>query len=394
MYEIGQPEIEAVRKTIESNVLFRYTDPKNGQVARFEKTWARKVGTKHTLAVNSGTSALICGLVGLGVGPGDEVIVPAYTFIATPIAVLATGAIPVIAEIDASLTIDLKDIEKKITPRTKAILPVHMNGLPSNMNAIMRLAKKHSLLVLEDCCQADGGSYKGKRLGSIGHAGGFSFNFFKIIGCGDGGAIVTSDDACYERALLHHDGGCMFREHGKELCVTPFVGQNYRVFEIMGAILNEQVKRLDRMLGKMRRIKKKFVCKLGGHPRLRFTKHNDLDGDCGTHVGFLFKSEEESRRFIDLLRENGVATSTPIDSGRHIYSNWDPILEKRGAHHPEMNPYNMRANKSSRVEYTKDMCPNTLDILARTVMLGTHPSWDAKHVNRIIRACEKAADQI
>jgi len=391
MYEIGEQEIQAVARVIRSGKLFRYLGTEFGEVASFERDWARKIGAQFALGVNSGTSALICGLVGLGVGPGDEVIVPAYTFISTALAVLAVGAIPIIAEVDDSLTIDPADIKKKITPRTKTIIPVHMNGLPSDMDAIMKIAHKSKVSVLEDCCQADGGSYKGRRLGSIGDAGGFSFNYYKIIGCGDGGAMVTSDDTCYQRALIHHDSGCAFRPHAGELTEPLFGGQNYRMLEIMAAVMNEQLKRLDKMLSKMRQVKKRFVTKLDGHPELRFIKHNDLDGDCGTTVGFLFESQEVARGFIAKLGEQGVGASTPADSGRHIYCNWEVVMKKRGAHHPKMDPFKMAANRGSKVKYSADMCPRTLDLLGRTVFLGTSPKWTAKDSDPIIKACERAA---
>ncbi len=213
MYIIGKEEADAVQRVIESKKLFRYLDGDESESARFEAEWAAKIGARHAVAVTSGTAALIAALVGLGVGPGDEVIVPAYTFMATALAPLAVGAVPIIAEVDASLTLDPVDAERKITPRTRAIIPVHMVGLPSNMDALMAVARRHNVKVLEDACQADGGSYGGKRLGSIGDAGAFSFNHYKIITCGEGGVMVTDDETVYHRALVFHDGGSVFRDH-------------------------------------------------------------------------------------------------------------------------------------------------------------------------------------
>jgi dTDP-4-amino-4,6-dideoxygalactose transaminase len=227
MYIIGKEEIGAIKQVIESGQLFRYRGGEGGETDKFEKEWSEKIGIKHTLAVTSGTAALICGMVGMGIGPGDEVIVPGYTFMSTALAPLAVGAVPIIAEIDESLTFDPKDLEKRITPRTKAVIPVHMVGLPCNMDAIMQIAKKHNLMVLEDACQSVGGSYKGKRLGSIGHAGVFSFNQYKTITCGEGGALVTNDGDIYDRALIHHDGGCVFRDHAAEIRPPFFAGWNF-----------------------------------------------------------------------------------------------------------------------------------------------------------------------
>jgi len=153
----------------------------------------------------NGTSAIYTSLVGLGVGPGDQVIVPAYTYMATALAVLAAGAIPVIADVDESLTLSPADVERRITAHTKAIIPVHMVGLPCDMARLMRIARKRKLLVVEDACQAVGGGFRGKKLGAIGHAGAYSFNFFKNITCGEGGAFVTNRKAVYDRGSVAVD---------------------------------------------------------------------------------------------------------------------------------------------------------------------------------------------
>ena len=163
------------------------------------------MGATYGLAVTSGTAALICGLVGLGIGPGDEVILPAFTWIASASAVVAVGAVPILAEVDDSLTLDPEDVEARITPYTKAILPVHMRGLPCKMDELMTVARKRNLKVLEDSAQADGASYKGRRVGSIGDAGAFSLQFNKILTSGEGGMVITSDQAVYERAVMFHD---------------------------------------------------------------------------------------------------------------------------------------------------------------------------------------------
>lgn len=242
MYVMGRQEIEAVRKVIRSGELFRYLGGRvNAFTTRFERGLARKVGTRYALATSSGTASLVSALVGLGVGPGDEVIVPGYTFIATALAVVAAGAVPVIAEVDESLTLDPDDVRRRITRHTRAIIPVYMLGLPCNMAAIMRVARKHGIPVLEDAAQAAGGSYRGKRFGSIGKVGALSFNHYKIIACGEGGAVVTSDKTVFERAVLYHDGGCSFFLK-KPPSVPIFAGTNSRISEVHSAILYEQLK--------------------------------------------------------------------------------------------------------------------------------------------------------
>lgn len=388
MYIIGSDEVEAVRRVIESGQLFRYRGAEGGETDQFEAEWGAAVGVKHTVAVTSGTAALICGLAGMGIGPGDEVIVPGYTFMATANAVLAVGAVPIIAEIDESLGIDAWDAERKITSRTKAIIPVHMCGLPANMDAVMAVAKKHGVKVLEDACQADGGSYRGRRLGSIGDAGAFSFNHFKIISCGEGGALTTDDDTIYYRALVHHDGGCAFRSHAAEVNVPFFAGSNFRINEILSAILRVQLTRLDGILGRLRAEKRLMTQELDGVSGLRFNPVNCVDGDCGVTLGLLFESAEESRGFAKRLNEAGVGCASPYDSGIHCYWNWEPILSQSGSYHPMRDAYKQTAVK---YEYSEDMCPRTRDILARTVYIGTSVNRSVDDLMGVIAAVKNAA---
>ncbi len=392
MYRIGEEEVEEVRKVLLSGHLFRVGEGVEGhlhEVDQFEREWAQTIGTEYALCMaGGGTAALICGLVGMGIGPGDEVIVPGYTWMATATSVLAVGAIPIIAEVDETLALDPEDVRRKVTPNTRAVIPVHMVGRPANMQALLEIAREHGLLVLEDCCQADGGSYKGKRLGSWGNAGAFSFNYFKIISCGEGGALTTDDRTLYERALVFHDGGAAFRPYAKDLGIPIFVGIQLRADEVMGAILRVQLRRLDGILSDLRRIRKRFEQELSDVPGLRIAPNNDPEGDCGVVVAFQFDSEAKARAFAE---ETGGWL--PIDSGKHVYSNWEPLLQKRIMHHPDMNPFRHPRNQGLRTDYTPDMCPRTLDVLSRTVFLSLHPDWSEEEVTRRIEMCRKAAKE-
>jgi dTDP-4-amino-4,6-dideoxygalactose transaminase len=368
MYILGTEELEAVRRVIESGRLYRYPVDEVSESKAFEREWAEKIGCEHAIVMSSGTAALICGLVGMGVGAGDEVLVPAYTFMATPLAVLAVGAVPVIVEIDETLTIDAEDVKRKIGPATRAIIPVHMCGLQCDMDAVMEIAATHNLMVLEDACQADGGTYKGRRLGSIGDAGAFSFNEFKIITCGEGGALVTNNRELYERAMIHHDGGCVRWDHDFDLQAPLFAGVNYRIHEISSAILRVQLKRLDDILTSLRREKLVMRQELEGEEGFIFNPIHDEDGDCATNLALLFESRERAREVVDGLQGSGIKVRCPLDSGRHVYVNWEPILQKRGAHHSGSDAFKL-AHASPA--YTPDMCPRTIDILGRTVLLET-----------------------
>lgn len=243
--EIGEEEIQAVTDVLRSRNLFRFSkDPSKSPVAQFEALFAQKTGAKYVLAVNSGTSALISGLVGIGVSHGDEVLVPAYTYIATAAAVLALGAFPVIVEIDGSLTMDPDDLERKITPRTKAVIPVHMRGTPCNMARIVEIAERRGIAVLEDCAQANGATFRGKSVGTFGDAGAFSLQHFKIITAGEGGVVIANRKEVFDRAAIYHDSAYAFWMEGqaendqavqdwRKIC---FTGENYRQSELHGAV--------------------------------------------------------------------------------------------------------------------------------------------------------------
>lgn len=386
MYIIGKEEIDAVKKVIESGQLFRYRGGEGGETDKFENEWSEKIGSKYTTAMTSGTAALICGLAGMGVGPGDEVIIPAYTFMATASACLAVGAIPVLADIDESLTIDPKSIEQKITSRTKAIIPVHMCGLPCDMKSIMQIAKKRKLLVLEDACQADGGSYQSKQLGAIGDAGAFSFNQFKILSCGEGGALVTDNRNIHENALIHHDSGAAFRSYLPSMQVPVFSGLNFRINEILSAILRVQLKRLDGILATLRMEKKIIMNELEDQGDFVFNPINDVEGDCATTIAMLFPSVKEMRKCLKNLKDYGISVNSPIDSGLHVYTNWKPVMEKRGAHHPARDSYKVNG---VNVDYTDDMCQKTLSILERTLYILTDVNRSQQELQNLISKIKK-----
>jgi len=395
MYRIGEEEIEAIAKVIRSGQLFRVGHPSGGhlqEVEHFEKEWAEKIGSKYAI-LNSGggTCSLICGLVGLGIGPGDEVIVPAYTFMATAVAVLAVGAIPVVAEVDDTLSIDPEDFERKIGPNTRAVIPVHMIGMPCDMEKICAIAQKHGLKVLEDACQSDGGSFGGKRLGSWGDAGAFSFNYYKIITCGEGGSMVTDDPTVYERAMIYHDSGIAFRPVAHELSVPIFVGLQMRASEIMGAMMRVQAQRLDGILADLRRVKKTIMSELSGAPGVRFARSNDVEGDCGVALVFQFDTEGDARAFGEAT---GVGGWRPIDTGKHVYHNWDPILDKLVGAHASLNPYNLPQNQGLRLDSVKDLCPKSIDWLSRSVIVSPSPDWSEEQIEERIVACRNAAQSL
>lgn len=385
MFRMGEPEVEAVRKVLMSHQLFRIGGELQ-EVNNFERELREKMGVNHCLCLASGTGALIASLAALGVGPGDEVIVPGYTFIATAIAALAVGAIPVVAEINETMTLDMDDVERKITPNTKCVIPVHIQGFPCDMERLMQLKEKYGFYVVEDACQADGGSFHGKRLGTIGDCGAYSFNYFKIISAGEGGAMVTNDIDLYQRAIIYHDCGSAFWTYETPITAPLYTGTNMRVSEVTGAILRVQLTRLDGILADLRRVKRAITEAVADLPMLRVNPSNDLDGDCGVCLPFIFDDAVTAEKFEKL-----IGGTRPINTGKHVYREWTPILEKRGAHISAMNPYENPANAGLRLDTRKDSCPRTLDILSRTVYQMLNCDWTDAELAEVIEKIRQAA---
>ncbi|MEI6168674.1 MAG: aminotransferase class I/II-fold pyridoxal phosphate-dependent enzyme [bacterium] len=396
MYRAGQKEIDEVSKVILSKQWFRVGDVTAGhlqEVQRFEQEWAAKMGVPYALLMSGGgTAGLVCALAGLGIGPGDEVIVPAYTWLATATSVLTVGAIPVLAEVDETLGLDPADFERKIGPHVKAVIPVHMSGRPANLEAILAIARKRGIKVIEDSCQMDGGSYKGRRTGTWGDAGVYSFNFFKIISAGgEGGCLVTNDRRVYERALIYHDSGAVFRPKAGELSEPIFVAQQYRADEVMGAIARVQLERMDGIIADLRRNRKALVGAVELQNKVTVAPSNDQEGDCGVMLTLQFKDEAMARTFASAL---GVGGLVLIDHHKHVYTNWGPLREKRSSHHPDMNPFFFPKNIGLRADYSDTACPRTLDILRRTVYVSVDPDWTDEQVTAKYEAIKRATQAL
>ena len=403
--EIGEEEKSAVMQVLDDKYLFRYYGPSNveSKVKLFENEFSEKIGVKHSLATNSCTSALICSLVALEIGPGDEVIVPGYTFFASCASIIAARAVPVIAEVDDSLTIDPLDIEKKITPRTKAIIVVHMRGAPCDMTKILALAKKHNLKVIEDVAQSAGGTYKGKRLGGFGEINAFSFQYHKIITAGEGGAVTTNDELLYERAMSYHDTAACWRPGGPEKRFSKarysgelFPGVNYRMNEISGAILRVQLKRLDGLISKMRYNKSRIKNAIGNIRGLEFRRLNDTEGDTGLVLIFFLHDPDITGRFADALKAEGIAASSMHNKSVpdwHIYSHWEMILNKWTATQ-EGCPYtcDYYLKKGGKVQYSPEMNPNTLQYLQRSIHIDIPPQMTEEDCDMIAGGIHKVAN--
>jgi dTDP-4-amino-4,6-dideoxygalactose transaminase len=325
-------------------------------------------------------------MIGLGIGPGDEVLVPAHTYMASATSVLAAGAIPVIVDVNESITIDPAAIEAAIGPRTRAVIAVHMWGTTCDMDAIMEIARRRKLLVIEDACQAVGGSYKGRKLGTIGDIGAYSFNFYKNMTAGEGGGVVTNDDAVAKRVNCAIDP-CHAFWTGRDEDSKPFAGNGARASEFMGAVLNVQLDRIDGVIDAMRRERDTILAGIRDLESLglRAAPLNSREFDCGTNVFLTLPSAATAVVFVKTF-PSVIAGKT----GRHTYTEWDQVLMGMGAAHPLMNPYNMPANAECRKTYSKDMCARSLEILNRTVLVPTHPLHTKGEIEDIIHNIKAA----
>jgi len=396
---IGEEEKRAVIEVLENQSLFRYYGPKFlSKVKSFEREFAQYMRVNHVLGLTSGTGSLMTALAGISVGPGDEVIIPAYAWIATATSVLASRAIPVIAEVDKSLTLDPRDFEAKISERTKAVIPVHMRGVSSKMDVTTSIAKKHDIKVIEDVAQSCGGSFKGKKLGAIGDVGAYSFQLNKVITAGEGGAITTNDKAIFDRAVMFHDVAGVAREDfWGGFTTQPIIGVNFRMSEITGAILIEQLHKLDKILSVTRRNKaviKKGISDVKG---IEFREIPDAQGDTGISLMFFLPSAEKAQEFAEALRaENiygdGYGTFVPYIPEKpdwHVYAHWRTILEKR-TFTLEGCPYSCRFY-TGKISYSPSMCPNTLDLLGRAVHMDVSPLLTEEDIDDIIEGVHKVA---
>jgi dTDP-4-amino-4,6-dideoxygalactose transaminase len=382
-YWYGKEEEEAVMEVMKSGYLFRYgseNDPKFlHKVSSLEKEFAGYCDAKYALATSSGTSSLLASALALGLKPGDEIIVPAYTFVASYSAVIFAGLIPVLAEIDESLTLDPDDIEHRITPNTKAIMPVHMLGNPCDMDRIMAVAKKHNLLVLEDCCQAAGASYKGKKVGTIGNIGAFSLNIFKTINSGDGGLIITNDKSLFETAFGVHDQGHKPMRFGVEVGTRNVLGLNFRMNEITAAVSLAQLGKIDKIvvtLRQKRSMLKSLISKASG---FKFRILNDPEGDCATICTVIFDSSERAAKVSKAL-----GSKTVDQSGWHVYANMEHVLNHL---------------KQVGQPHKKGSYPRTDNILSRAINIsvgvidgGLGASWGI-NINSTDAEIETAAKQ-
>ena len=394
---IGQEEIKEVVEILETGVLMRYgfDAQRKGmfKVREFEEAFAKYCGTNYALGVTSGSAALKVALTALDIGPGDDVLVPAFTFLATYEAVMEVGAIPIMVDIDETLNLDPKEIAKKKTPYTKAVIPVHMCGSAACIDTILEEARKHKLLVLEDNAQGCGASFKGKKLGAFGDMGCFSFDYVKTVTTGEGGMVITNNKDLYHRAEWYHDHG---HDHNPKVSRAlegrTILGFNYRMNELQGALGLAQLRKLDYICSEQRKNKKIIKDALAQVPGVQFRKLPDPEGDSATFLAFNLPEEGVALTYQKLLAAEGVDTVCYKNNLWHYVPNWEHFLARSTAiskKYPFADP-----SYKGKIEYSRASIPYAEDILGRTLVIQIMVKMGQEKLDSIRKAIGKAAKKM
>lgn len=399
MHYIDEGEIEAVTRVLRSRSLYRYygINPQK-EVDRFEEEFARFLGVSYAVAVTSGTGALHTALSALGAGPGQEVIIPAYMWVAVASAVVNHGAIPALADIDETFCLNPADVEKKITEKTAGIILVHMSGAPGDVRSILSIARQRRLWLLEDCAQCVGGSVGGRKVGTFGDIGTFSHQMNKNMSCGEGGSVVTNDLRLYRRAFACHDLGYARDENGRLIFDDPDLklwGRGYRLDELRAAVLRVQLGKLPRIVEHMRRSKYRIRRALEKFPQVQLRKIVDPAGDTGSFLITTYRDPETARRVNQALRAEGIVTASQgvsdvvmTDWGLHLYSNIVSLGD-----HASVDacgfPWNLEENRSKERNYKKGACPVADSLFERSILLTIPSCLTEKDEDDMVRAFDK-----
>jgi len=391
----GKEEKKEIADVLDTGVLFRYEfkEQRKGvfKVKEFEEQFSQYCGSRFGQAVTSGTAALKVALTALGVGLGDEVITQGFTFVATWEAILEVGAIPVFTEIDATLNMDPADLEKKITAKTKCIIPVHMLGAAANIRQIVDIATKHDISVLEDTAQAAGCRILGKHLGTFGDCGTFSFDSVKTMTTGEGGMIITDNEELWRSMSEYHD-------HGHDHKVNPgtrggegrrFIGFNYRMMELQGAIGIAQLAKLDFMIAEQQKNKSKLKEATAEIPGVKFRKILDEDGDSATFFAFTLEDAGHCKRVNECLKSEGQGAINFSENSWHFFPKWEHLLEGKtltSSGYPFVEPGGRK-----RIVYDPQALPQSSDLLARTLIYPVSIIMNEDKINTMRKALKLAS---
>ena len=327
----GDEERKEVNDVLETGILMRYgfDGPRKGiwKANELEKAVCNTFGTKYAQLTSSGTAALTTAMVAFNIGAGDEVIMPTFTFVASFEAVLSIGAIPVLVDVDETLTLDPEAVRAALTPKTKCIMPVHMCGSMADLDALKSICEENDLILLEDACQAIGGTYKGKKLGTIGHAGTFSFDFVKTITCGEGGVVMTDNEDIYLKCDGYTDHGHDHKGADRGADLHPFIGYNYRISELHAAVGLAQIRKLDTFLSIQKKNQSLLKEILSQVPGLTFRTVPDPQGDSCSFLSWFLPTAELTEAVVEEMKAQGILAGNFywFKNNWHYISKWDHL---------------------------------------------------------------------
>ncbi len=390
----GEEEKQQVLEVFETGIMFRYefTGERNDvyKVREFEQAFADYTGAVSAQAVTSGTAALKVALVALGVGVGDEVITQGFTFVATWEAIFDIGAVPVFTEVNETLNMDPADLEKKITEKTKVIIPVHMLGAQAQIKEIMAIADRYNIPVLEDTAQAAGARIEGRHLGTFGDIGTFSFDSVKTMTTGEGGMCITSDQELWKNMSEYHD-------HGHDHCVNPggrggegrrFIGFNYRMMELQGAIGLAQLAKLDDMILAQKKTKHVLKEAISNIPGVKFRQLVDEEGDSATFLAFMLPDKQRAAAVNEVLKKNNAGAINFGENSWHFYPSWEHLLEGKTL---ADNGWPFAAHGKRRVIYDPNALPASAELMNRTLVYQIPIHMNTERLKEITDALADAA---
>jgi 8-amino-3,8-dideoxy-alpha-D-manno-octulosonate transaminase len=391
----GAEESRELEDVVRTRRPFRWYGPGSEppqKVATFEKEFAERMQSRFALAVTSGSAALQVAVAALEIGPGDEVILPAWTWHSCYNAIVLAGALPVFAEIDESFNIDPADIERKITPQTKVIMAVHLQGNPAAMDRILEIAKRHKIRVLEDCAQSVGASFHGKPVGSLGDIGIYSLQINKTITSGEGGAVVTNDPVLFERASRYHDLGGFRPPHEHQVGKAQldwFAGNQFRMSEFTGGVLVAQLRKLDSIVEPLQTNARRIYDGIRDLPGVKLRHRPDPAGDLGAAVFVGFETKEQSERFRKAMQAENVPAHPP---GGSAILPVQPHIEHKRTVHPAWPSFTSERGRA--IQYGAACCPRTIDILDRFAGVSMHPKFTANDADDVVNAIRKVYPQV
>ncbi len=390
----GPEEKKEVNDVLDTGIYMRYgfDGPRKGiwKSKELEAAISRTLGCNYTQLVSSGTAALTTALAALGIGAGDEVIMPTFTFVASFEVILSVGAVPVLVDVDDTLTMNPEAVRKAITPKTKCVMPVHMCGAMADLDPLAAICKEHNLILLEDACQSFGAKYKGKYLGTIGHAGTFSFDFVKTITCAEGGGIVTNSEDLYTKFDGYSDHGHDHKGVDRGADLHPFIGYNFRISELHAAVGLAQIRKLETFLSIQKKNYNALKAILSTVPEVSFRTIPDPSGDSNTFLCWFLPTEEITRSVVAELKAQGVLPGNFywFDNNWHYIRKWDHLRQAT-----TLNRLNEAQEKGLRALDGADFSASDA-IMSRAICTAISLAWSEEQLKekgeKIVAAIKKS----